>query len=308
MSDSATPWTHVHWVRDAVSPSHPLPPPSPFAFNFSQHQGLLFLNIHNIKFPILTILGVQLSGIEPVHIVVQLLSPSISRTFSTSQSETQHPLNKNCSFTLPFTTPGHHCSFCFYEFDNFRHLIWVESYCICPFVTSWFHLACYPQGSSSCFMVVTRVWISFPGHFFSSSSPSLVHSFNFCHPLLKIETWRHNNVQDSDYIKTHTHTHQSFSPDYKRILSYATFGGGSKFWSLHHHPLPFWGGVCFPQKMVLSNFAPHWVRQGWSNRQPLNNVYSNRHYCVAINLRSPCHLSCSESKVENTLLLFSTGL
>ena len=31
---------HVHWVRDAVWSSHPLPPPSPFAFNLSQHQGL----------------------------------------------------------------------------------------------------------------------------------------------------------------------------------------------------------------------------------------------------------------------------
>ena len=32
--------THVHWVDDAIQPSHPLPPPSPFAFNHSQHQGL----------------------------------------------------------------------------------------------------------------------------------------------------------------------------------------------------------------------------------------------------------------------------
>ena len=31
--------THVHWVRDAIQPSHPLSSPSP-AFNFSQHQGL----------------------------------------------------------------------------------------------------------------------------------------------------------------------------------------------------------------------------------------------------------------------------
>ena len=207
MSDSSTPWIHVHWVCDAISPSHPLPPSSPFAFNL-QHQGLLFLNIHNIKFPILTILGAQLSGIEPAHIVVHLLSPSISRTFSSSQSETQHPLNKNSSSQPLFTTPGHHGStFCFYEFDNFRHLIWVESYFICPFVTSWFHLAWYPQGWSSCFMAVACVWISFPGHFF----PSLVPSFNFCHPLLKIETWRHNNVQDSDYIKIHTHTKKFFS-------------------------------------------------------------------------------------------------
>ena len=32
---------HVHWVSDAVQPSHPLlPPTSPPGFNLSQHQGL----------------------------------------------------------------------------------------------------------------------------------------------------------------------------------------------------------------------------------------------------------------------------
>ena len=31
--------THVHWVRDAFQPSHPLLSPSP-AFNLPQHQGL----------------------------------------------------------------------------------------------------------------------------------------------------------------------------------------------------------------------------------------------------------------------------
>ena len=30
---------HVHWVSDASQPSHPLLPPSPPAFNLSQHQG-----------------------------------------------------------------------------------------------------------------------------------------------------------------------------------------------------------------------------------------------------------------------------
>ena len=32
--------THVYWVGDAIQPSHPLPPPSPLAFNLSQLQGL----------------------------------------------------------------------------------------------------------------------------------------------------------------------------------------------------------------------------------------------------------------------------
>ena len=32
--------THVHWVCDAIQPSHPLSPPSPLTFNLSQHEGL----------------------------------------------------------------------------------------------------------------------------------------------------------------------------------------------------------------------------------------------------------------------------
>ena len=32
--------THVHWVSDAIQPSHPLSSPSLPAFNLSQHHGL----------------------------------------------------------------------------------------------------------------------------------------------------------------------------------------------------------------------------------------------------------------------------
>ena len=32
--------THVHWVSDAIQPSHPLSSPSPSTFNLSQFQGL----------------------------------------------------------------------------------------------------------------------------------------------------------------------------------------------------------------------------------------------------------------------------
>jgi len=32
--------THVHWVSDAIQPSHPLSPPSPPVFNLSQHRSL----------------------------------------------------------------------------------------------------------------------------------------------------------------------------------------------------------------------------------------------------------------------------
>ena len=33
--------THAHQIGDAIQPSHPLSPPSPPAFNLSQHQGLI---------------------------------------------------------------------------------------------------------------------------------------------------------------------------------------------------------------------------------------------------------------------------
>ena len=32
--------THVHWVSNAIQPSHPLSSPTPPAFSLSQHQGL----------------------------------------------------------------------------------------------------------------------------------------------------------------------------------------------------------------------------------------------------------------------------
>ena len=32
--------SHVHWVGDAIQPSHPLSSPSPPALNFPRHQGL----------------------------------------------------------------------------------------------------------------------------------------------------------------------------------------------------------------------------------------------------------------------------
>ena len=34
------PQAHVHWVGDAIQPSHPLSSPSPPDFNLAQHQGL----------------------------------------------------------------------------------------------------------------------------------------------------------------------------------------------------------------------------------------------------------------------------
>ena len=43
--------TRVHWIGDAIQPSHPLSSPSPPAFNLSQHQGLF----QWVTFPVLHI-------------------------------------------------------------------------------------------------------------------------------------------------------------------------------------------------------------------------------------------------------------
>ena len=43
--------THVHWVGDAIQPSHPLLSPSPHAFNLSQHQGLFQVSVLHIRGP-----------------------------------------------------------------------------------------------------------------------------------------------------------------------------------------------------------------------------------------------------------------
>ena len=43
--------THVHWVGDAIQPSHPLLSPSPPAFNLSHHQGLFNESALHIRWP-----------------------------------------------------------------------------------------------------------------------------------------------------------------------------------------------------------------------------------------------------------------
>ena len=43
--------THVHWVGDAIQPSHPLSSPSPPALNLSQHQGPFQWDGFSIRWP-----------------------------------------------------------------------------------------------------------------------------------------------------------------------------------------------------------------------------------------------------------------
>ena len=59
--------THVHWVSDAIQPSHPLLPPSPPALNLFQHQGLFQWvgSLHHVA----KVLGVSASvSVHPMNI------------------------------------------------------------------------------------------------------------------------------------------------------------------------------------------------------------------------------------------------
>ena len=42
--------THVHWVSDAIEPSHPLSSPSTLSLNLSQHQGIFqwVISLHQV--------------------------------------------------------------------------------------------------------------------------------------------------------------------------------------------------------------------------------------------------------------------
>ena len=62
-------------------------------------------------------------SIKYIHIVVKLSPISISRTFSSSHTETLYPLNNNFPFpSLPTALGNHHPNFCLYEFGYSMYL------------------------------------------------------------------------------------------------------------------------------------------------------------------------------------------
>ena len=82
--------THVHWVSDAIQPSHPLSPPSP-AFNLSQHQSLFhwISSSHQVAKNIglsasASIFPMNIQGWFPLGLtgLISLLSKGLSRVYS----------------------------------------------------------------------------------------------------------------------------------------------------------------------------------------------------------------------------------
>ena len=85
--------THVHWVDDAIQPSHSLPPTSPPALNLSQHQGLFqwvdsASDGQNIRASAsVSVLPMNIQGWFPLGLtgLISLQSKGLSRVSSTPQ-------------------------------------------------------------------------------------------------------------------------------------------------------------------------------------------------------------------------------
>ena len=78
---------HVHWVGDAIQPSHPLSSPSPLPFNLSQHQS--FPISQSFKSDIYwrcssNVLPINIQGWFPSGLtgLISLKSKGLSRVFS----------------------------------------------------------------------------------------------------------------------------------------------------------------------------------------------------------------------------------
>ena len=81
--------THVHWVSDAIQPSHPLSSPSPPASNLFQHQVFQWIGLSHQVAKVLelqlqqqSILNIQ--GWSPLGLtgLIPLQSKGLSRVFS----------------------------------------------------------------------------------------------------------------------------------------------------------------------------------------------------------------------------------
>ena len=85
--------THVHWVSDAIQPSHPLFPPSPPALNLFQHQGFSSESSLHVRWPkdwsfsfsISPSMNIQ--GWFPLKLIclIPLPSKGLSRVFSSTK-------------------------------------------------------------------------------------------------------------------------------------------------------------------------------------------------------------------------------
>ena len=116
--------THVHWVSDAIEPSHPLSPPSPPAFDLSQHQGLFqwVSSSHQVA-KVVLLMNIQGWFLLRLTGLISLLSKGLSRVFSCTTVQKHQFFNAQPSL---WST----CHICTWKNHNFAYtdLCWE---CLC---------------------------------------------------------------------------------------------------------------------------------------------------------------------------------
>ena len=137
--------THVHWISDAIQPSHPLSPSSPSAFSLCQHQGLFQLSQlfasggHSIGVSVSApVLPKSIQGWFPLRLtsLISLLSKGLLRVFS---STTIQSINSSalCLLYCPALTLVHDY-WKDHSLDYKGPLL--AKWCLC-FLTYWLHLS-----------------------------------------------------------------------------------------------------------------------------------------------------------------------
>ena len=100
--------THVHWVSDAIQPSHPLSSPSPPAFNLSQHQALFqwLSSSHQVAKVLEFQLPMNIQDWFPLGWIgwISLQSKGLSRVLSKPQFESIHFLMLSLPYGGTLTT------------------------------------------------------------------------------------------------------------------------------------------------------------------------------------------------------------
>ena len=106
--------THVHWVGNALQPSHPLSSPSPTALNLSQHQGLFqwVSSSHQVakvlEFPASTsVLPMNTQDCSPLGWTgwISLHSKELSKSLLQHHSSKESILQSSDFFTVQLSHP-----------------------------------------------------------------------------------------------------------------------------------------------------------------------------------------------------------
>ena len=104
--------THVHWIGEAIQPSHPLSPPSSPTLNLPQHQSFpmswLFISGGQSIGASASVLPMSIQGWFPLGLtgLISLQSKRLSRVFSNTTSILQRSAFFMVQLSHPYMTTG----------------------------------------------------------------------------------------------------------------------------------------------------------------------------------------------------------